>query len=226
MKTAIKTLLLVATILGFAAHATAALATISPSVGGYSYDDSTGYWTGTPGTTFTHSYTDSDTTGRYYAIGTNGGWLCRNFFDFSIPVLGGDLVAATLTLPIGVHWSDPGIEPHPYTVYGRGSSYAFNDIGSGTVYGYTSIYSSGTVTISLNADALSAIEAAQGGTLGVGGIGYEYPSISYYVYDYKPDSNQDASLILDVVPEPTTLIIWSLLGGLGITIGRRWRKTA
>jgi hypothetical protein len=28
------------------------------------------------------------------------------------------------------------------------------------------------------------------------------------------------------VPEPTTLIIWSLLGGLGISIGTWWRKAA
>jgi hypothetical protein len=35
-----------------------------------------------------------------------------------------------------------------------------------------------------------------------------------YEYDYTPAA---------VVPEPTTIIVWSLLGGLAIAFGR-WRK--
>ncbi len=66
------------------------------------------------------------------------------------------------------------------------------------------------------------------GSNGIGETGefFEFPlSSSVLVF---PDTDFPNMMLVDgtTVPEPTTLIIWSLLGGIGIAIGWRRRRTA
>ncbi len=96
----------------------------------------------------------------------------RNWFEFAIPALtGGSLVSATLSLDDGGH--DGG--DLTYDVYGlSGQPLVFTDVNSsGPFVGSvaTSDASSATIiTITLDAAALAAIGAAQGGNIFIGGI--------------------------------------------------------
>jgi hypothetical protein len=137
--------------------------------------------------------------------------------DFPIPVLSGPLTGATLTLDNPFQSGSD-----TYTVYSLGAfgTYASSDIGTGTEYGNVGISGAGPVTITLNAAALTAIEAAQGGTFSLGGL----ISAENVDYDFGFDPSASKTILtLDVaVPEPSTFIIWSLLGGLGVTLV--WRR--
>ena len=94
----------------------------------------------------------------------------RNWFEFAIPTLtGGTLTSATLNLDDSGHIGDD----LTFSVYGLSNRpLAFNDV-TGNPYGSvtTTDASTGTtITITLNAAALAAIGAQQGGDIFIGGI--------------------------------------------------------
>jgi hypothetical protein len=95
----------------------------------------------------------------------------RNWFEFAIPSLtGGPLTSATLSLDDFVHEGGN----LTYAVYGlNGRPLIFSDVTTSSPYGSVSTTdtSSGTtITITLNAAALAAIGADQGGNIFIGGI--------------------------------------------------------
>jgi hypothetical protein len=140
-----------------------------------------------------------------------------NHFDFSIPTISGTITSATLTLDNNGH-SGP---LNYYRVYSLGAfgTYSFSDIGTGTLYGSTTISSNGTVAISLDDAALADISADQGGRFSLGGAdsGSMPPEWSDF-------STGATTLTLDVaeVPEPVTLTLVAI--GIAGMAGYAWRR--
>src|SRR5215831_9685437 len=96
----------------------------------------------------------------------------RDWFEYAIPALGGTLTSATLELiepPLGRSGG-----PQTFSVYSLSDRpFHFSDIGAGIFFGSvaTSDALNGTVIdIPLNASALAAITANQGGNVFIGGI--------------------------------------------------------
>jgi hypothetical protein len=164
-----------------------------------------------------------------YIAGNGIGQLYRDHFDFQIPVVANPLMGAILSLDnpadfdteINLNAHQGGI--HDYTVYGVGSfgTYGFASLAGGTVYGNTTIFDNGTVFVYLNAAAVSAIAAAQGGTFSLGGVdsGETIFSETQQEVDFAHSGSSFATtLILSVVPEPSSLI----LGALGLIGFAAW----
>jgi hypothetical protein len=104
---------------------------------------------------------------------TDGSHLAqfRNWFEFAIPTLtGGPLTSATLSLNDGGHNGGP----LTFSVYGlSGQPLAFNDVTTSSPYGSVNTTDTSfntTITITLNAAALKAIGADQGGNIFIGGV--------------------------------------------------------
>jgi hypothetical protein len=165
----------------------------------------------------------------------------RDHFDFSIPSFSGTLSGATFSLSnpapmvldnmsfLGGH----GGGTNTFTVYSLGSygTYGFSDIGSGTAYGNATISGNGTVTITLNSAALTAIMNDEGGTFSLGGVDSgEFTSLGYDFGNTRFPNNPTA-LTLDIgpatsTPEPAsiTLLASSCLGFGGFGLYRRRRR--
>lgn len=108
-----------------------------------------------------------------------GGPVFRNFFVFNIPTAA--IVTATLNLNTFTYDSTNPFET--YTLFdittdlntllgGTGGIAAYNDLGSGTVYGtrdYTAPDANQFRSITLNAAAIAALQASAGGTFALGG---------------------------------------------------------
>jgi hypothetical protein len=95
----------------------------------------------------------------------------RNFFEFSIPALDGQLLSATLVLDTRYEAlrQSPSIT---YQVTSLDQSFGFSDLGTGTPYGsrtYTASDQNRVDGIALDAAALDAIRYAQGGIFALGG---------------------------------------------------------
>jgi hypothetical protein len=60
----------------------------------------------------------------------------------------------------------------------------------------------------------------ENGPLGVGGVG------DWKLVFAQAEGNEVSNITMGNVPEPTTIIIWSLLGGLGMVFAWRKRKSA
>jgi hypothetical protein len=137
----------------------------------------------------------------------------HDFFVFNLANLDNTITSAELS--IGNDATDGYINPNPSETFdvwdvstvittlvaGSGGVSAFNDLGSGTLYGSTSVNAGddGTqVTITLDSAALAAINAAEGGNFAVGG-----------------------AVVLGGVPEPTSMLL--LATGLGVLATLRTR---
>jgi hypothetical protein len=130
-------------------------------------------WVCTPGPSCAGSGTNNGASaGNNYIAGFGDDGEDRNWFEFAIPDLtGGTLTSATLVLDDGFH----GGGDLTYTVYGlTGQPIVFTDVSSSdTAFGSLGTSNaSGTtaLTITLNAAALAAIGADQGGDIFIGGI--------------------------------------------------------
>ena len=94
--------------------------------------------------------------------------LLRNWFEFAIPTLTGvSLTSATCSLDDLGH-SGGG---QTLSIYGlNGQPLGLNDVVATRPFFGSASYIGNTLTIQLNADALAAISAAQGGEFFIGGI--------------------------------------------------------
>jgi hypothetical protein len=157
---------------------------------------------------------NGDSAGNDYFAGSDGnGDELRDWFELSIPTLtGGTLTSATLEL------DEPATDPAPGHA---GGSLTF------VVY-RLSAASGTTVDITLNAAALAAIGAAQGGNIFIGGIDSGKLSFPSFAGDFAfTDSDYSTVLQLQTtgsgIPEPNlvgllTVMLVVLSGGIG------WRK--
>ena len=199
-------------------------------------------WVCTPDIIFCPSPTNNGPTpGNDYLAGaisaSNGSDVTklRNWFEFAIPTLtGGTLTSATLNLDDSGHIGDD----LTFSVYGLSNRpLAFNDV-TGNPYGSvtTTDASTGTtITITLNAAALAAIGAQQGGDIFIGGIDSgenDSPcaadSSSCVVGDFagSPDSQNTVLTLITTpatVPEPSTsaLLVTMILLLAGVVMSRR-----
>jgi hypothetical protein len=135
-------------------------------------------WVCSPGVTLCGNMTNNGATpGNDYLAGaiskSDGSDVnqTRNWFEFAIPTLtDGTLTSATLNLDDSAHVGGD----LTYSVYGlSGQPLVFSDVTTGSPYGSvnTTDASSGmTITITLDAAALAAIGADQGGDIFIGGI--------------------------------------------------------
>ncbi len=167
----------------------------------------------------------------------------RNWFEFSIPSLsGGSLVSASLSLDVGGH----GGGNLSYAVYGLGGKPSiFTAVTTSNPFGSinTTNGSAGTtISIQLNAAALAAIVADQGGNIFIGGIDsgetVADPNIvspsTDFVGDFGntlsqgPPAGQSYNVVLDLttapasVPEPSSapLFLTAIFAGGLVT----WRR--
>ena len=119
---------------------------------------------------------DGAAPGNYYSAGAGSDSdnsnlaQVRDWFEFPIPSLTGTLVSATLSLDDGSHEGGD----LTFDVYGLSAQpLVFTDVTTSNLFGSVSTSNSSagtTLTISLNAAALAAIGAAQGGNIFIGGI--------------------------------------------------------
>ncbi len=175
---------------------------------------------------------DGNTSSNNYIAGSSGAGQFRDHFDFSIPTLSGALTGATLTLDnSGGH---EGGATTTFTVSGLGvfGTYGYSDIGTGTEYGSVAISASGTVTITLDAAALAALSADQGGTFSLGGVdsgeaAFPRESDDFYGSGFSFTPNTLTLETTSAVPEPSSLalIVTASVTGLGY-FGWRRRRTA
>ncbi len=177
----------------------------------------------------------------------------RNWFEFAIPTLTGEsLTGATLSLDehSSITGSNPALDGHvggtlTYAVYGlTGQPLVFNDVVTLATNPFGSILTSAvaaetTISITLNADALTAIAAAHGGNIFIGGIDSGELSVANgYLYDFgwsslsAPTYPNQTILVLTTapsapVPEPNGLLLVGMLVGTVIAVmtgTRRWRQ--
>jgi hypothetical protein len=173
----------------------------------------------------------------------------RSFFVFDLRSVSENIVDATLKIPnVGSNLHGPWT----YTSYDIltpvsdltatqvGRTDIFNDLGTGIVYASGSAPPSyGDYLVSLNTAGLAALNASKGGWFAIGGALSLSPQplgVSNYTLSTASDYDNhtfavtpaqgrpvELNLAVDAVPEPSTLLIWSLLGALGIAIGW-WRR--
>ncbi|WP_426038326.1 IPTL-CTERM sorting domain-containing protein [Brevundimonas sp. DC300-4] len=111
-----------------------------------------------------------------------------------------------------------------------GGSATFVDLADGPLYGTTSITNGSVITVTLTADAIAAINAAQGGTFAVGLIPVSAPNSYVFGGSSGLDTPRELVLTRGVAPAPIpTLSEWAMIllgivlaGGAALYIqGRR-----
>jgi len=162
---------------------------------------------------YTSANTNNQPGGANYITGlcsNCGGPTFRDFLAFNIP---GETTITTATLNINTYIYDSinatetlGLfdvsTPLATLIAGTGGLAAYNDLGSGVLYGsrvYTAADQNLFRTISLNASAISAIQQSTGGSFVMGG------------------ALQD-----QVIPEPSTLVL--MASALGLLAAHRATK--
>jgi hypothetical protein len=164
----------------------------------------------------------------------------RNFFVFDLSGVSGPISSATLRLSTRGFSSADATEI--YTVFdvstllaslaaGTGGVAAFNDLGSGVSYG-SRIYSESDEgfirDILLGGSAITALEAALGGTFGIGGALTSLSSRSDFeaVFGEAALDPGTVSLVLETgvrdVPEPASLLLFGT--ALACLAARRSRR--
>lgn len=153
----------------------------------------------------------------------------RNFFVFDTSSIVGQVTSAILRLRAG---NIPG--NGTYTLFdvttpvtalragGSGLTDIYADLGSGTRYGstaLTSVQTSGLVDITLNADAIAAINARPG-LFALAGT-YDTPD-SFAFGGTDADERRQLRLETNAVPEPASMALVGL--GLCAIFGARKRK--
>ncbi|MGI8679205.1 MAG: hypothetical protein ACR2LX_11055, partial [Jatrophihabitans sp.] len=138
---------------------------------------------------------------RNYVVGNNGSNIgqFRDFFAFDLSSVVGAVTAATLTAPSGGSCGGDGGSLATWALWdvttpvatlnvGRSGGdtagqAAYADLGSGTSYG-SSLISQANVShsVTLNAAGLSAIQAAEGTSITIGGTYAEGPSVLDYLF--------------------------------------------
>ncbi len=171
-------------------------------------------------------------------IASTGGLAQNNYFTFSLSGVSGTITGATISIfnPVNGFFGSPGM----YTLYDvvtppsiliANNSAAvgitiYNDLGSGTVFGSTNVSSAdnGTViTISLNAAAIAALNATNGGVFAIGGA-FSAPSGSVVFGFTGFDARNQLALQVSDVPEPSTLVLFCT-GLVGLASRLRKRKS-
>lgn len=174
-----------------------------------------------------------------YFIGDDGEFLYRNFFVFDIPVLSETVTGATLKLwnpPGGFFSNDPSETYELFAVSTPiedlvsdqfSATDIYEDLGSGLSFGSINLSDSDNgsfVVITLNANFLSALNAAQGGKLAIGGALTTLTPGDDASAFIGTDTGETPKPVL-TVPEPTTGVL--LLGaGLGLLVSTRKRVAA
>lgn len=191
--------------------------------------DNQGYWSDT-----LSNYDENDN----YATGINPfGDLSRNFFTFALSSLTLPVISARLEL---THfYYDSTAESETFGLFdvstdavtlnnNVGSSTSiYDDLGSGVSYGEFEVLSDGLETdvlsFQLNSAALADINVAKGGWFSIGGALLSFGSPVGDGTESIFGSSQDGGvqrLVVEVIPEPDTLL---LIGLGGLLLRRRSR---
>lgn len=110
-----------------------------------------------------------------------------------------------------------------------GGSATFVDLGDGPLYGTTSVTTNSVIVVNLTADAVTAINAAQGGTFAVGLIPTSAPNSYVFGASGSLDNPRELVLTRGAAPAPVpTLSKWAMImlgivlaGGAALYIQRR-----
>ena len=169
---------------------------------------------------------NSNTAAGSYFAGYMSGFHERDHFDFVIPRFNGTLLSVTLELiePTAGH----GGVPTTYSVYSLGAfgSYAYSNIGTGTVYGTTSLNVTSDLTvvsIALDAAAVAAVTADEGHTFSLGGVDSgELSSGPTNNYDFANSGGTNlAALVFTMTPEPGSLALLLAAGTVAVALRAR-----
>lgn len=216
---------------GFCATAQATPITISTSQGEFTPGTpNQGWWSNGGG----HSNTNAN-----YFVGETGGSEYRNFFTFDLSSLTGTVTSATLQLQGTRRCASPNAT-ESYGLFDVSTASStlstsngpdtgiFDDLGTGTSYGVFNVNMAtcnNTLSFTLNAAAISAINAAIGGYFSIGGALQDLNGTSdQYLFGF---SGGPQNLILDTasVPEPGSLGMFGLgMAGLGLIFLNRRRR--
>lgn len=104
----------------------------------------------------------------------------------------------------------------------------FDDLGSGTSYGNFSELTgkeNTIIRITLNSDALIAINAARGSSFSIGGAGLTNDGFTRYIFGDSTTSTDNALILTTAVPEPSTVLGLFGLGILGGVASIRHRRS-
>jgi hypothetical protein len=167
-----------------------------------------------------------------YLVGDNRGIGCgecfndfRNFFVFDLAGVTQPIASAKLALSVpgplpipGYVSTDPteNYELHDVTtpiatlLDGTGGVAAHTDLGSGVVYGsrtMTAADMGSVVEITLNATAISALDAALGGLFAFGGSITTLDDLPNFEQTFAFSSTGETQLRLTLVPEPSSLLL-------------------
>ena len=166
-----------------------------------------------------------DSTNKNYIAGNLVGTTFHNNFVFSLSGVSGTITSAHISLvAASVNGSgtfflrEVTTAPADLSADQSNRIDIFNGLGSGTLFGSTTVTPEdnfGLVIINLNAAAIAALQSSGGGTFAVGGFFDTAPNT--YAFGASQDGSPDLrnQLIIETqpVPEPATL----LLLGIGLT---------
>ncbi len=169
-----------------------------------------------------------------YASGVFSGDVTqRSYIAFDLTAVSGHFSGAVAYLDDPLVVGNPGVFNFYAVAYdsnlvaGTGFLAAYNAIGSGTLVGSATITASGPVSVTFNADGLSAIEAAEGGDFVLGVSPTNSTGINAaFLLTSGPSAVTSLTLTTSVpVPEPTSLVVLGFsVFGLGALRRKRSSK--